>query len=212
MELPTDSLSERLVRLATLTRTYSRYSRSAGGLGTLLGGVFCLLSYFGGALLPLTPFLRVILALLPLVWIAAKESLRLGLYQAQGGVREELDRSQQRWHLGLTVFLAIGSVLIIGCVLFYRHAALPYVAWIYLAYVVALPVLTWYFLWSIPECAVGGFLLCQAAVAAAGLTYPLIGFQLWAPVMAVFAILVGWREHRAFRTLRRELEACRVDA
>lgn len=211
MELTTDPLSERLARLATLTRAYSRYSRSAGGLGTLLGGVFCLLSYFGGALLPITPLLRVVLALLPLVWIATKESLRLGLYQAQGGVREELDQSQQRWHIGLTAFLAIGSVLIVGCVLFYRHTPLPSVAWIYLAYVVALPVIGWYFLWSIPEFVVGGFLVCQAAIAAVGLTYPL-GSQLQAPLMAVLAILVGWREHRAFRTLRRELEACRVDA
>ena len=211
MELTTDPLSERLARLSTLTRAYARYSRSAGGLGTLLGGVFCLLSYFGGALLPLTPLLRVVLALLPLIWIAAKEWMRFKLYQSQGRVHEAPDQSQWRWHAGLTAFLAVVSLTVICGVLFYTPAARHPAVWVYLAYVAALPVLTWYFLWSIPELVVGGFLLCQAAVAAAGLTYPL-GSQLQAPLMAVVAILVGWREHREFRALRRELEASRVAA
>ena len=85
----TDSLFlERLDRLEGLTRAYARFSRSAGGLGTLMGGVFCLVVYFTGALLPLTIATRTALALCPLVWIAVKEWLRTGLYQAQGRVLE----------------------------------------------------------------------------------------------------------------------------
>jgi hypothetical protein len=211
MTIAHDPTPGRLAQIEALTRRYARYSRSAGGLGTLLGGVFCLLSYFGGALLPLTLGLRVSLALLPLAWIAAKEWIRLTLYQSQGRVRETPERSQWRWHVGLTAFIAIASLAIICAVLFHTHASRHPVAWLYLAYVAALPVLTWYFLWSIPEFVVGGFLLCQAAVAAAGLTYPL-GSQIQAPLMAIVAILVGWREHREFRALRRDLEAARASA
>jgi hypothetical protein len=206
-----DPVAERLLRLETLTRAYARFSRSAGGLGTLLGGAFCLLAYFAGALLPLTPASRTALALLPLVWIATKEWLRVSLYQAQGRVRETPDRTQYRWHVGLTAFVAIASVFIFGVVLLYARAPLRPVTAIYLAYVLALPVLTWYYLWSIPECVVGIFLICQAAVVAVGLSYPL-GSQLQAPAMAVVAIVVGWREHREFLALRRDLRALGVGA
>ncbi len=211
MDTTPEALSDRLTKLSTLTRAYSRYSRSAGGLGTLLGGGLCLLSYLGGALLPLTPALRITLALLPAVWIAAKEWLRHVLYQPAGRLREAPDRTQHRWHVGLTAFLAIASAAILCTALFYGRAPLrPGVA-IYMAYVLALPFVAWYFLWSIPELVVGIFLLCQAALAAAGLTYPL-GSQLQAPAMAIVALLLGWREHRAFRALRRELAALEVGA
>jgi hypothetical protein len=211
MKTTDEPIADRLARLSALTRAYARFSRSAGGLGTLLGGAFCLVAYFAGALMPLTPVSRTALALLPLAWIASKEWLRVGLYQAQGRVREAPDRVQYRWHVGLTVFVAATSVLIFGVVLFYAHAPFSPVTAIYLAYVLALPVLTWYFLWSIPEAVVGIFLICQAAVVAVGIHYPL-GSQLQAPVMAIVAIVVGWREHREFLKVRSDLRALGVSA
>jgi hypothetical protein len=206
-----DPVAERLLRLSTLTRAYARFSRSAGGLGTLLGGTFCLLAYFAGALLPLTPVSRTALALLPLLWIATKEWLRVSLYQAQGRVRETPDRTQYRWHVSLTAFLAIGSAFIFGMVLLHARTPFRPVMAIYLVFVLALPVLSWYYLWSIPEFVVGVFLICQAAVVAVGIHYPL-GSQLQAPAMAIAAIVVGWREHREFLTLRRDLRALGVGA
>ena len=42
------NVETRLHELESLTRSYARYSRSAGGMSSVLGGVLCLIAYLGG--------------------------------------------------------------------------------------------------------------------------------------------------------------------
>ncbi len=204
--MQTTNAAVQLDRLEQLTRRYARFSRSAGGLGTLLGGVLCLIAYFAGALLPLDSVGRVSLASLPLVWIAAKELLRRRLYQRHGRVCESRDAAQWRWHAGLTCVLAAGSAAILWFVVPRTLAAPQWPHLVSTLLIALLPVLAWFYLWAVEEFVVGVFLICQAAVVVAGFHYPL-GSQVQAPLMAGLAIAVGWRQHREFRAVEAQLAA-----
>src|SRR3546814_5094786 len=65
-----------LSRLAENTSRYARYSRSAGGLSLVIGGVLCLAAFVIGAAVELTPAWRYTLVAAPLLWLASKELLR----------------------------------------------------------------------------------------------------------------------------------------
>jgi hypothetical protein len=88
----------RLRELESLTRAYARFSRSAGGLGSVLGGALCLLSYFLGALLPLTPALQVGLIAIPFVWLLSKGWLVRRYYQRFGRAEEMQTRFEHILH------------------------------------------------------------------------------------------------------------------
>lgn len=66
------SMEHRLSELESLTRDYARYSRSAGGISSILGGVLCLLAYFAGPLLSPIPVVRAGLIAIPGVCLLAK--------------------------------------------------------------------------------------------------------------------------------------------
>src|SRR3546814_11843086 len=67
-----------LSRLAENTSRYARYSRSAGGLSLVIGGVLCLAAFVIGATVELTPAWRYTLVAAPLLWLASKALLQLG--------------------------------------------------------------------------------------------------------------------------------------
>lgn len=73
MQLP--SVIDPYSRFQAMTREYSRYSRSAGGLSAIAGGAACLASFLAGALLPATFELRALLIAVPVLWLAAKQWL-----------------------------------------------------------------------------------------------------------------------------------------
>jgi hypothetical protein len=196
-------------RLADLTRRYARYSISAGGLASVLGGLLALVAYLLGAVAPPDGLLgRGALALTPFVWIAAKEALRRGYYQRLGRVVEARTRSERRWHLGFTAFTALVSASIVGVILWLRlfsdAGAFGWGIIGYLALVATMPVLVWYFMKTPLEFIVGVFLVCQAALMLVGMSYSLWQ-QPQAPIAAVALMVVGVRQHRDFRRLRREL-------
>lgn len=194
--------------LARLTRRYARYSRSAAGLASVLGGGFAVLAYFVGALAaPLSVATRMGLALLPLVWIGAKEVLRRHYYQRFGRVSEVETAAERRWHVGLTVIIAAVSGVVMAVVV--TGLATGDRTWHpglagYLAYVAAMPALVWYFMRTPLEFVAGVFLVAQAALTFVGEHYSL-GQQVQAPIAGVILLAIGVRQHLEFRAVQREL-------
>lgn len=201
-------------RLGELTRRYARFSVSAGGLGSVLGGVLVLVTYFVGALVAdLSTAARILMAAAPLVWIAAKELLRWHYYQRLGRVAESRTRSDRRWHLGFTLFTLAVSVVIIAVVLV-RDGPAAFASFEslgYLAFVAAMPLLVWFFMRTPLEFIVGVFLVAQAALMLGGSNYEL-GQQLQAPIIAIVLIVIGIRQHREFIDLSRQLDSLRAES
>ena len=199
-----------LERLADLTTRYARYSRSAGGLSSVVGGVLCALAFVVGALVPLDEGLRYALAGAPVAWIATKEALRHFYYQGSGAALERISGRQRRVRLWMTVYLAVISTIVIGGLVLVayrddRLASLLQWPWLgYLAVVAGLPFIARRWFWSSSDFLVGVLLFCQAAVVLAGDNYPPVWIAI-ATGFAVVAITTGLREHREYLRLRREL-------
>jgi len=199
-----------LKRLTDLTSRYARYSRSAGGLSSVVGGVLCALTFAVGALMPLDPGLRYALASAPLLWIASKELLRYFYYQRSGAAAERLSARHRRARLWMTIYLAAMSALIIGGLFsgaMKKGRVEELMQWPslgYLGIVAALPFIARRWFWSVSDFLVGVLLFCQAAVVLVGINYP----APWIVIAASFsfiAILTGLREHREYLQLRGEL-------
>lgn len=194
-----------LSRLADNTARYARYSRSAGGLSLVIGGILCVVAFTVGALVELTPALRYALVGAPLLWLLSKELLRAFYYQRAGTVRERLSDKQRRHHLWMVLYLAAVSLLIIVGVAWTAGAdALQWPAIAYLAIVAAMPLVAARWFWSTGDFLVGVLLVCQAAVVIVGHHYPWY-WILIAALYAAIAIPTGWREHRDYLRLREAL-------
>lgn len=194
-----------LSRLAENTARYARYSRSAGGLSLVIGGVLCLATFVAGATIDLTPAWRYALASAPLPWLLSKELLRALYYQRAGAALENLSGKQRRGHLWMVAYLVAMSALIIGAVVWNAGArAWQWPAIAYLGFVAALPLVAARWFWSVGDFLVGVLLFCQAAVVIIGLHYPWY-WILVAVIYAAIAIPTGWREHRDYQRLRIEL-------
>lgn len=206
---PDDPPIDITTRLQTLTREYSRYSRSVGGLSAIAGGAACLASYLAGALLPITPVLRITLVVIPLFWLAGKQCLAYRYYQRLGRVEELTTPTERRFQWLFVGFTALVSLVILGSVLS-RVTPLGEQPWDlraagYIAVVLALPMVVWRWLRTPLEFIVGVFLLCQAALAFAGRTYDFsLGTAVF-PIAAVALIAIGLRDHRRFLRLQAEL-------
>lgn len=204
-----DDMAADVDRLSAMTREYAKFSRSAAGLGNVLGGVFGLVSYFTGALAPLTWWSRAVLAALPLVWIVAKELLQRRYYQRYGRVEEVEGVGARRLRWLLTGFVAVVSVVVVGWVL--REVVVGgrgggdwWELVGYLAFVAATPLLVWRYLRTPLEFIVGVFLLAQAALVLGGGSYAL-GEQVQAPIVSAVLVVVGVLEHRSYVRLERRL-------
>jgi hypothetical protein len=207
----------RLLELETLTRDYARYSRSAGGLASVLGGVFCLGSYLAGGLLPLTPSLRVALVALPLVWVLLRQWLVRRYYQRYGRVEEQVRRPERVTH-ACCVATVVGVAAWVTFAVVSRPGPLLPGDYGYLALVWLLAPVVWLWLRSPLDFIVGTFLFCQAAVTCAGFTYPVVGtgaaaanppmalMTVMFPLAAVAFVVAGIAEHRRFLALRERLD------
>ncbi len=196
--------------LAGITRRYARFSRSAAGLASAIGGGIALLVYFQGALAPPTGWGgRLALASAPFVWIAARELLRQRYYQSFGRVQEIRPVEAERWHLGLTLFTAAVSIGVVGFVawqLVMGPTVSPGPDLVgYLTMIVLMPWLVWRFMPTPLEFIVGVFLVAQAALMLGGSHYALWD-QPHVPVAAVALMVVGVRQHREFRRVRAALQ------
>jgi hypothetical protein len=215
------NMQARLGELEALTRSYARYSRSAGGMSSVLGGMLCLLAYFAGPLLPSTPLSKAMLMAIPAVWLLAKGWMMHRYYQRMGHVEQQETPLQRRMHR-----LCIATVLLVALVITAdlgtvasRHAwSLPIGMLGYLALLWLLVLAAWRWLRSPYDFIIGVFLFCQAALVSEGRYYPLIGtththeamlmslVTLMFPLVALAMIASGVTEHRQFRVLRLQLE------
>ncbi|HEL2980153.1 TPA: hypothetical protein UMB92_003028 [Stenotrophomonas maltophilia] len=198
-------------RLQALTREYSRYSRSAGGLSAMAGGMACLASFLAGALLPTTLGLRVVLIAMPVLWIVGKQWLAHRYYQRLGQVEEQVTSTERNFQRFFIAFTALVSVLVTGSVLI-QLAPMGELPWDlraigYLAVVVLLPWVVWRWLRTPLEFIVGVFLLCQAALAFTGQTYGFDPSTAVFPMASIALIVVGWRDHQRFQRLQVEMRA-----
>ena len=196
---------DQLSRLADNIGRYARYSRSAGGLSLVIGGVLCLATFVVGATVELTPALRYLLVGAPLLWLLSKEVLRAFYYQRVGAARERLSDKQRRLHRWMVAYLAVMSLLIIiGLAWTAGARAWQWQGIAYIAIVAAMPLVAARWFWSVGDFLVGVLLVCQAAVVVVGLHYPWY-WILIAALYAAIAISTGWREHRDYLRLRDEL-------
>ena len=192
-------------RLADLTTRYARYSRSAGGLSLIIGGLLCFAAYVVGATIELQPAHRYALAAVPVLWLLSKEMLRALYYQRHGSVREILPPKLLRQHAWMGGSLFGVAALVDGAVLWNApERALHWPGLGYVLIVAALPFAAMRWFWSVGDFLVGVLMFSQAAVVTTGGHYP-ARWILIAAAFAAIAILVGLREHRDFLRLRREI-------
>lgn len=197
--------ADRLGELDAVTREYARYSRSAGGLAWVLGGVLAIVSYLAGGLHSGSPAVSAGLIAIPAAWLLARELLARPFYQALGRVEERSTPGERRWRWVLAAY----TVVVAAFVLLRLAVAVPRWSpgtWGYAAVVAAMPVVVWLWLRTPMEYVVGVFLICQAAVAFTGRGYPLWGVATVFPAAAALMIAAGIRDHRRYRTLRRRIQ------
>ena len=190
-------LPDRLAELESVTREYARFSRSAGGLGFVLGGLLCLASYAAGGLFGDSAPVRVALIATPLVWIAAKELMRRRYYQHLGVASEPETRRERNGRLYNSVVTALASFLIVAGMVERDEWGMDLAG--YMAVVVAMPIVAWLWLRTPLEFVIGIFLMCQAALAFTGAAYPLGSVAIVFPVAGVGMIVAGVRDHLRFR-------------
>lgn len=219
-----DEVHDRLQDLEGLTRSYARYSRNAGGLSSVLGGVLCLLAYFGGQLLHGVAVASAALIAIPGVWLLAKGWMTHRYYQRWGHVEEQETSVERRTHwfcVGGVLLLALAITVGLGFAARPHPWSLPPGMIGYLALLWLLVLAAWRWLRSPLDFIVGVFLFCQAAMVSAGAYYPLIGtthtpqatqmslVALMFPLAALVMIANGVREHRQFQQLRQRLQQLR---
>jgi hypothetical protein len=190
-------LPDRLAELESVTREYARFSRSAGGLGSVLGGLLCLASYAAGGLLGTSGPVRVALIATPLVWIVCKELIRRHYYQHLGAAAEQENRRERNGRVMTTAVTALISIVVAIPVLTREERVMNAAG--YLAVVAAMPVVAWLWLRTPLEFVTGTFLMCQAAVAFNGTAYPLLSVAIVFPFAAAGLIVAGVRDHLRFR-------------
>ncbi|MEO6801480.1 MAG: hypothetical protein ABI178_16200 [Rhodanobacter sp.] len=214
----------RLRQVEELTRSYARYSRSAGGLSSVLGGVLCLIAYFGGPLLPSMPLTRAVLIAIPAGWLLAKGWMTHHYYQRLGHVEQQETPAERRMHrlcVAVVLLVALAITAGLGTVAKQHSWFLPAGMLGYLALLWLLVLATWRWLRSPLDFIIGVFLFCQAALVSGGGYYPLVGtththqamlmslVALMFPLVALAMIAKGLAEHRQFRILRQRLEQLR---
>jgi len=198
-----------LDQLAARAQRYARYSRSAGGLSSVIGGILLFASFLANAYLELAAVNRVVLALAPLLWLLAKELLRVGYYQRDGRVLQAPTEKEKRSHRWTVIYLGVISALVLGMLAYsaFQAGRVPDAGMLGYAVIVAtLPLIAWRWFWSVSDFLVGVLLMCQSAVVIGGGNYPPI-WLLYVGACAAIAVLYGLREHRDYLALKAEFAA-----
>lgn len=201
-----------LDQLRDLTERYARYSRGAGGLSLVIGGVLLASSFLASAYLTLPPALRLALVAFPAVWLLSKELLRRFYYQRYGEALQQVSPTlgrQRRW-MAIYLFVVCGLIAAAVATVLVKVLAAdgilpPGELLAYLALVAALPFAALRWFWSTGDFLVGVLLFMQAAVVASGGGYEGPWWVLYAIGCAAFAITVGVLEHRSYLQIRHAL-------
>lgn len=200
-----DPGNDALTLLSDRTTRYARYSRSAGGMSLVLGGVLLVVAFALNAAAPITLAMKVLLIAMPAAWFLSKEILRVFYYQRAGIVVQPLTTRDRHWRLAMVLYLAVVAALIVMVLVTWGgQLILKWPAPLYLALVSSLPFAARRWFWSAGDFLVGTMLICQAAVVSVGIGYSW-PWLLFALGLALIVIPTGWREHRDYLVLRREL-------
>ena len=105
--------SQQLEQLQTLTREYAKFSRSAAGWGSIIGGALGLALYAIITQFPNLPtWARVLCGFAPILWLTSKQLLQRRYYQRLGQVLE-IDPNP-KW---LTQFIQGGLFAMLICMI-----------------------------------------------------------------------------------------------
>ncbi len=194
-----------LAETQRLAQEYASYSQSRNGLGNVLGGVAGLLVYLTGVLLGPGLPTAIITIGLTIAWLIGKEVIRRRVYRTFGDARERWSPVQRRLHIGLTAFVALVALGIWGLFLVKGQVGNPR-GWPYLAFIAAMPFITWLYLRTPYEFIIGVFLVCASAVTSAGGAYGLSAWYAWfVPICAALMLVLGVQEHRRYAALTAQL-------
>jgi hypothetical protein len=201
-----------LTRFQTLTRDYARYSRSAAGLGSVIGGAFGIaVSLIVTDADPSLPVRAMLVLAVPL-WLLAKTWLRDHYYQRHGAAEESLDAFHTRVErVSQGALAAIAAIVLAVCALLVlfgtpKIAGLPFVNQFAL---VAAPLFALLFHRRINtpvEMLVAINLIVQTVIAASGSQPRSQGsILLW----AVMLMIIGGYEHLRYRSIEARLRQIR---
>ncbi|QBD76866.1 hypothetical protein EPA93_12970 [Ktedonosporobacter rubrisoli] len=194
-----------LKEVQQLTQEYASYSQSKGGLGHVLGGVVGLAIYLLNGLVGPGLLTAILTIALTLSWLFGKEILRRLLYRKFGQAQEIWTAEARKWHRGTIIFIIL-IFAIVGIVYIWLSRMSKPSDWLYMLFVVAMPLIAWRYLRTWEEFSVGIFLLCACAVTGGGGAYGLLDGP-WVAGIALIMIFKGFREHSKFRALAARLQA-----
>lgn len=214
---------DHIERLERLTRDYARYSSGCGGLGTVLGGCFVLLFLLvdllghrgsmpvWGAFAPLNLQALLPLTALPILWLGARQGMRIWWYEKHGRVEPVPISGLHSKGKHRAVIMGFAILVWLFCsmgLLQMGHAPQkPLRAALILGLLATFSVaLLWLRLTRI-ERILGAFLFVVPAFLLAGVRLPAADLVISLPVMGLTAIGFGFREHFAFRRISGELSA-----
>jgi hypothetical protein len=200
---------QQLERLQTVTREYSRFSRSAGGFGYVIAGVLSIVMYWMANSLDSKSWPRLLLASIPIIWIFSKEWLRRHYYQKFGFATEidteESEKFRQR-NLHISLATAFFVVFFIISSAFWGMKSLDTFGFLELVLFIALPILMWFYGRSYFEAVILFNLMTQASrfLEVSSSSNPI--FELLFPILF---IAVGLQEHLQFKRLETQLQSLR---
>jgi len=216
---------EQTLLLEKLTCDYARYAHRCAGLGSVLGGVFAflilavdLLGHHGRltilgayAPLPMTPVL--LLTILPFLWLAARHGLRVWWYQRFGLVEEvpadSVEPQERRRRLALIVVFPLVSAAALTTIYLNEVLLKPLRATVFLLLIGAAIFALRSLLLGRLDRALGVLLFLCPALLVTGIQMAAMDSLAALPLVGTFAIVLGLKEHLAFRRLERQLLALR---
>ena len=215
---------EQTLLLEQLTRDYARYAHRCAGLGSALGGIFAflilavdLLGHHGlsilGAYAPLPIRPVLLLTLLPFLWLAARHGLRVWWYQRFGLVEEApsetVDPRERRRRLALIVVFPLVSAAALTTIYLSKVPSKPLRAIVFLLLIGAVVFALRSLLHGRLERVLGVLLFLCPALLVTGIQMAAMDSLVALPLVGTFAIVLGLKEHLAFRRLERQLLALR---
>ena len=180
---------------ARLAPAIARAARNEAGLGILLAGALALAGYLAAGSLPLAPWGRGLLTLIPFAWIAGKQALGSHVRAMLPGFEPRPTRLEQTIHRITTIVVTVSclGVLVFAVERLWGRSP-PWQVYASLAFTVAMPVLVWRCLKTTEELILGLFLMFQAVLLLAGRPTQL-GNLIQIPIVAAVAMLFGARQH-----------------
>jgi len=212
-----------LEQLQRLTREYARYARDCAGLGTALGGLFLLLVVAAdllgrgwrltwiGAFAPL-PLARALpLVALPFLWLTLRHLLRRAWYQRHGAVEPEEPavRLPKAKRVTLAIVLPLVGAACLAALFSHPGPARGLRAGITVLLLAALPIAQRGLLHARLERMLGALLFVGPAIIVSGIQMAVEDSLLAMLAVGLAALVLGLREHLAYRHLERRLAALR---